>query len=276
MAIHLGGSSRSSLAATRVILDKTLSGLSGDAAASLSNELFAIVNALGQNVALRRAITDPARSAADKAALLKQLFGSKISDKVFEIANIAIANRWSSPSDLLISMEQIAIQAEAGAANARGELDKLEEEIFTFSRALATNQDLRNALNGNPDAVAEKRKLVNDVLKGATASAKALVGQIVNGLWGRNIENALSDVAHATAEHRHLVVAHVSSAIDLTAAQKSNLADALSKQIGQKVRVNVETNPKVIGGVSIRFRDELIDGTVISRMAEASQALAGK
>ncbi len=276
MAIHLGGSSRSSLAATRVILDKTLSGLSGDAAASLSNELFAIVNALGQNVALRRAITDPARSAADKAALLKQLFGSKISDKAFEIANIAIANRWSSPSDLLISMEQIAIQAEAGAANARGELDKLEEEIFTFSRALATNQDLRNALNGNPDAVAEKRKLVNDVLKGATASAKALVGQIVNGLWGRNIENALSDVAHATAEHRHLVVAHVSSAIDLTAAQKSNLADALSKQIGQKVRVNVETNPKVIGGVSIRFRDELIDGTVISRMAEASQALAGK
>ncbi len=276
MAIHLGGSSRSSLAATRVILDKTLSGLSGDAAASLSNELFAIVNALGQNVALRRAITDPARSAADKAELLKQLFGSKISDKAFEIANIAIANRWSSPSDLLISMEQIAIQAEAGAANARGELDKLEEEIFTFSRALATNQDLRNALNGNPDAVAEKRKLVNDVLKGATASAKALVGQIVNGLWGRNIENALSDVAHATAEHRHLVVAHVSSAIDLTAAQKSNLADALSKQIGQKVRVNVETNPKVIGGVSIRFRDELIDGTVISRMAEASQALAGK
>ncbi len=276
MAIHLGGSSRSSLAATRVILDKTLSGLSGDAAALLSNELFAIVNALGQNVALRRAITDPARSAADKAALLKQLFGSKISDKAFEIANIAIANRWSSPSDLLISMEQIAIQAEAGAANARGELDKLEEEIFTFSRALATNQDLRNALNGNPDAVAEKRKLVNDVLKGATASAKALVGQIVNGLWGRNIENALSDVAHATAEHRHLVVAHVSSAIDLTAAQKSNLADALSKQIGQKVRVNVETNPKVIGGVSIRFRDELIDGTVISRMAEASQALAGK
>ncbi len=276
MAIHLGGSSRNSLAATRVILDKTLSGLSGDAAASLSNDLFVVVNALGQNVALRRAITDPARSATDKSGLLKQLFGSKISDKAFAIADGAIANRWSSPSDLLIAMEQIAIQAEAGAANARGELDKLEEEIFTFTRALAANQDLRNALNGNPDAVAEKRALVNEVLKGATSSAKALVGQVVNGLWGRNIENALSDVAHATAEHRHLVVAHVSSAIDLTASQKSNLADALTKQIGQKVRVNVETNPKVIGGVSIRFRDELIDGTVISRMAEASQALAGK
>ena len=276
MAIHLGGSSRNSLAATRETLDKALNGLSSDAAAALSTDLFAVVNALGQNVALRRAITDPSRSAADKAGLLKQLFGSRISDTALNIANSAVNNRWSSPSDLLISLEQIAIQAEAGAANSRGELDKLEDEIFTFGRALAANQDLRNALNGNPDAVAEKKALVNNVLKSATSSTKALVAQVVNGLWGRNIESALSDIAYATAQHRNLVVAHVQSAIDLSADQKAKLASALSAQIGQAVRINVETNSKVIGGVSIRFRDELIDGTVISRMAEASQALAGK
>ena len=276
MAIHLGGSSRASLAATRDVLDKTLNGLSGDAAAALSTDLFAVVNALGQNVALRRAITDPSRQASEKEALLKQLFATRISDKALAIAAAALANRWSSPSDLLIAMEQIAIQAEAGAANARGELDKLEDEIFAFGRALAANQDLRNALNGNPDAISEKVTLVNQVLKSATSSTRALVSQVVNGLWGRNIETALSDIAHATAEHRNLVVAHVQSAIDLSADQKTKLASALSKQIGQAVRINVETNSKVVGGVSIRFRDELIDGTVISRMAEASQALAGK
>ena len=276
MAIHLGGSSRNSLAATRALLDKSLSGLSGEAAAALSSDLFVVVNVLGQNVSLRRAITDPARSAEDKGELLKQLFGSKISETAQSIAISAAVNRWSSPSDLLISMEQIAIQAEAGAANARGHLDQLEDELFTFSRILVSNQDLRNALNGNSDAVTEKRALVNQVLKSASSSARALVGQIVNGLWGRNIETALADILHATAEHRNLVVAKVSSAIDLTTEQKNKLATVLSKQIGQAVRINVETNPKVVGGVSIRFRDELIDGTVISRMAEASQALAGK
>ena len=231
MTIHLGGSSRNSLAATRETLDKALNGLSSDAAAALSTDLFAVVNALGQNVALRRAITDPSRSAADKAGLLKQLFGSRISDTALNIANSAVNNRWSSPSDLLISLEQIAIQAEAGAANSRGELDKLEDEIFTFGRALAANQDLRNALNGNPDAVAEKKALVNNVLKSATSSTKALVAQVVNGLWGRNIESALSDIAYATAQHRNLVVAHVQSAIDLSADQKAKLASALSAQI---------------------------------------------
>ena len=253
MAIHLGGSSRNSLAATREVLDKTLNGLSGDAASALSADLFAVVNALGQNVALRRAITDPSRHAEEKEALLKQLFGSRISDSALAIANAAVTKRWSSPADLLISVEQIAIQAEAGAANSRGELDKLEEEIFAFGRALIANQDLRNALNGNSDAVAEKKALVNNVLKSATSSTKVLVSQIVNGLWGRSIENALSDIAHATAEHRSLVVAHVQSAIDLTADQKAKLASALSKQVGQAVRVNVETNPNVLGGVSIQI-----------------------
>ena len=276
MSIHLGGSSRNSLAATREVLDKSLAGLSGDAASALSTDLFAVVNALGQNVALRRAITDPSRHADEKAALLKDLFGTRISDKALALATSAVSNRWSSPSDLLIAMEQIAIEAEAGAANTRDQLDDLEAEIFAFGRALVANQDLRNALNGNPDAIAEKKALVAQVLKSATSSTRALVSQVVNGLWGRSIENALSDIAHATAAHRSLVVAHVQSAIELTADQKAKLASALSKQVGQAVRVNVETNPKVVGGVSIRFRDELIDGTVISRMAEASQALAGK
>ena len=276
MSIHLGGSSRNSLAATREVLDKSLAGLSGDAASALSADLFAVVNALGQNVALRRAITDPSRQADEKTALLKDLFGTRISDKALALATSAVSNRWSSPSDLLIAMEQIAIEAEAGAANTRDQLDDLEAEIFAFGRALVANQDLRNALNGNPDAIAEKKALVAQVLKSATSSTRALVSQVVNGLWGRSIENALSDIAHATAAHRSLVVAHVQSAIELTADQKAKLASALSKQVGQAVRVNVETNPKVVGGVSIRFRDELIDGTVISRMAEASQALAGK
>jgi len=276
MAIHLGGSSRQSLAATSSALEAELKGLSADAASTLSNELFAVVNVLGANVALRRAITDPARSAEDKAQLLSSIFGSRLTKSAMAVASKAIALRWSAPSDLLIAMEQVAIQAEASAANSRGQLDQLDDELFILGRTLAANQDLRNALNGNPQAITEKRTLVNEILKGATASTKALVSQIVNGLWGRSIENALSDIAHATAEHRNLVLAHVQSAIDLTADQKSKLASALSKQIGQAVRVNVETNPKVIGGVSIRFRDELIDGTVISRMADASQALAGK
>ena len=276
MAIHLGGSSRQSLVATSAALEAELKGVSADAAALLSNELFAVVNVLGANVALRRAITDPARSAEDKAKLLGDIFLGKLGKNAMDIAVKAVSLRWSAPSDLLISLEQVAIQAEASAANSRGELDQLEDELFIFARALVANQELRNALNGNSDAIAEKQILVNSVLKSSTKSTKALVAQIVNGLWGRNIETALADLAHGTANFRNLVVAHVRTAIELSDKQKSELTKALSKEVGQNVRINIEIDPRVLGGISIRFRDELIDGTVISRMAEASQALAGK
>ena len=276
MAIHLGGSSRQSLVATSAALEAELKGVSADAAALLSNELFAVVNVLGANVALRRAITDPARSAEDKAKLLGDIFLGKLGKNAMDIAVKAVSLRWSAPSDLLISLEQVAIQAEASAANSRGELDQLEDELFIFARALVANQELRNALNGNSDAIAEKQTLVNSVLKTSTKSTKALVAQIVNGLWGRNIETALADLAHGTANFRNLVVAHVRTAIELSDKQKSELTKALSKEVGQNVRINIEIDPRVLGGISIRFRDELIDGTVISRMAEASQVLAGK
>jgi len=70
-------------------------------------------------------------------------------------------------------------------------------------------------------------------------------------------------------------VAHVKTAVALEPAQQKNLATALSKAIGKPVHINVEVDPKVLGGISIRYGDEIIDGTVVNRLAEASRALVG-
>ena len=47
---------------------------------------------------------------------------------------------------------------------------------------------------------------------------------------------------------------HVSTAVALTDAQKEKLVTTLSKKIGQPVRLNVEIDPTVLGGVSIRLQ----------------------
>ena len=69
MSIHLGGSSRQSLEAGRAALDKVISGANADSLSKLSQDLFVVVNGLGTSIALRRAVTDPARNDADKNAL---------------------------------------------------------------------------------------------------------------------------------------------------------------------------------------------------------------
>ncbi|HAG54594.1 MAG TPA: F0F1 ATP synthase subunit delta, partial [Actinobacteria bacterium] len=57
------------------------------------------------------------------------------------------ALRWSSPSNLGDVIEQLAVEAEASVANQNNELDRLEEEIFQFSRIVASDLELRQILN---------------------------------------------------------------------------------------------------------------------------------
>ena len=65
------------------------------------------------------------------------------------------------------------------------------------------------------------------------------------------------------------------SAVDLTEAQRSRLAEALAASYGHHVHLNVVIDPSVLGGISVRIGDELIDGTVASRLSTVRRELAG-
>jgi len=272
----LGGSSRQSLASARKALDAIVGGLSAGDAAAFAGELFAVVKTLDSSTPLRRALTDNSRDAHDKAALLSQLFAKNFSPRVVDLLAQVASLRWSSPSDLADAIEHLAVEGSASAANLAGELDRLEEELFAFSRVVSSNPELRQTLNSAKYSVEGKRTLVNSLLGSKTsASTNRMIGELVSGLRGRNIESTIAFYSAATAARRDRVIALVRSAIALTDSQKAKLTETLMKKIGQPVRLNIEVDPTVIGGISIRFADELIDATIVNRLADAGRALAG-
>ena len=69
-------------------------------------------------------------------------------------------------------------------------------------------------------------------------------------------------------------IAHVKSAVVLTQDQVDRIAQSLSAQIGTQVRVNVEIDATVVGGLNIRFGDEVIDGSIATRIGSAQRLLA--
>ena len=271
----LGGASRQSLAAARSALDGVLKTSSAADASALANDLFAVVAALDSSTPLRRAITDGSRDAASKSKLASDLFGKSISASALSLVSNLAALRWSSPSNLGDVLEQLAVEAEASAANSANELDRLEEEIFAFSRIVVSDGDLRQALNSAKYSSEGKRVLVAKLLGGKiSASTTRVVGHLVSGLRGRNIESTIAFYSAAIAARRERSIAHVRSAVELTDAQKEKLTKTLSEKLGQPVRLNVEIDRTVLGGISIRFADELIDATIVSRLADAGRALA--
>jgi len=273
--IVLGGSSRQALLALRGALDEQLKGASSAECTALSADLFKALGAVGSSVGLRRALTDPARDHASKTALINDLFGSQIGAKAVSLLVSAASFRWSSSSEIAHAIEQIAVEAEATAANGENALDRVEEELFLFSRLIVTSNELHLALNDRADSTDRKVALVDSIFAAKAApSTVRLLQALVGGTRGRSIEAALSAFAHAVSARRNRLVAVVRSVIALTPAQSEKLAASLTKQVGQPVHINTEIDPSVLGGIEVRFADEIIDGTISNRLAEASRALA--
>ena len=273
MRAHFGGSSRKSLVASRVSLDAAVKGADANSASALSSELFFVADVLSTNIAVRRALTDPSRDGKAKAAFISDLLGKKIGALALGLVTELSTLRWSSAKDLVLVVEQLAIEAEASAANIAGELDRVEDEFFTAATAFAGSSELRKALQS--DATNAKATLVADILKGASGSTVKLVSQMVNAWRGRSIESAFADYQWALAARRNRVIALVRVAAPITPAQLERLTTSLTNKVGQPVRINIEIDPSVIGGVSVKFADEMVDGSVSNRLAGAARALAG-
>jgi F-type H+-transporting ATPase subunit delta len=267
------GISRASLAEVQERLEPLTT--DPQAAARLADELFAIAGLLATQPALRRALADPSSVAEKRGRLAHSLLDSKVSQETADMIAAVAAARWSAPSDLTDAVEQLAVQAEVAAAEHAGHLDDVEDELFRFGRIVASQPALRMALT-NPFLAGDgKRELLRQLLadKVTPESLRLITEAAVNPL-GRSLDISLEEYARLAARRRERLVAEVHVAVALTAAQRSRLVAALTASYGHEVYLNVVLDPRIAGGMTVRVGDELIDGSVTTRLAEARRRLA--
>jgi F-type H+-transporting ATPase subunit delta len=244
-------------------------------ATSLGNELFAVVGLLDTEHGLRRALSDPGKPAAEKAAVTTALLHGKVTGRTEALVVAAAESRWATSGDMVDALEQLAIEAMVLAAEAEGSLDELEDELFRFGRVVAGQPDLRAALVDPALPAVRKQGLLDALLTGkVTPVSQHLISQMVAHPRGRSLTAALDMCADIAARRREQLIAVVRSAVELSAAQRRRLADALTASYGHPVHLNVVIDPSVAGGISIQIGDELIDGTVASRLASVRRKLA--
>ena len=70
-------------------------------------------------------------------------------------------------------------------------------------------------------------------------------------------------------------VATVRVARPLPDAEVDRLAAALTAQYGRPVHLNLLVDPSVLGGIRVEIGDDVIDGTVSSRLDDARRRLVG-
>ena len=269
------GASRASLSAAKERLAEALAGGDAAQATQVGEELFAVASLLDGEPGLRRSLSDPSRDRAARTGLAEALLAGKISDPSLELVKLLAGVRWSEPGDLADAAEELAVLAVAEAADCEGKLDDLEDELFRFGRIVQGSPDLRSALSNQFVPAEGRRSVVTELVAGKVIEpALRLITQAAAHPRGRSLDAALEAYANLAAELRERLVAEVHVAVPLTDDQRGRLAAALVAAYGHDVHLNVVLDPEVLGGMSVRIGDELINGSVASRLAELRRDLA--
>jgi F-type H+-transporting ATPase subunit delta len=262
------GISRGSMAAGQERLEALLSS-GGAEPAALGEDLFGVTSALAGSPGLRRALTDPSRDGQSKAALVTRLFGGKVSEQAVDLVSGLVRGRWSAGNDLTDAIESMAVGATLAAAEAGGRLDSVEDELFRFSRTVSADQGLRDAFSARSEGAGRKADLVRALLEGKAAPESVrLAVQAASAPRGMRTERVLESFVQAAAQRRRQLGAGVGD-------QRERLSAALQRIYGRAVRLNVDVDPDVIGGIRVQVSGEVLDGTVVARLDEARRRLAG-
>jgi F-type H+-transporting ATPase subunit delta len=269
--------SRQSYAAAVERLDSMTTGDRPVPLAGIADEILAVAALLAREPRLRRALSDPARRGAERADLLVSLLGDKIGEDTRTLLTTLIAGHWSASSELLTAMERLGIEALLASADSAGELVEVEDELFRFGQVVDASRELAAALGTSTASPSERARLTGDLLRGkARPVTVRLVEVALVGFGGRNFAASLGRLVELCADRRDREVAYVTVSSALSESEADRLGARLAQMYGRQVALKVGVDPAIIGGMSVRVKSDLYDGTVARRLEAARADLTGK
>lgn len=235
-----------------------------------ARELLSAARIVGDSSQLSGALADPTATPEARAAVVSAVF-SGAGESTRKLIVAAAQQRWSNAAEFVDGLEELGIRA-AVIADPKADV---EGEIFAFSRTVAANPELELALGSRRGDAEAKSTLVEKLIASSASTATtAIVTALVRAPRERRIRQLLSRAIRIASEQRGRTVATVTTAVALTAEQKTRITAALAKNYGNDVALNEIVDPKLIGGIRVQIADDVIDGSVSTRLADVRQKLA--
>jgi F-type H+-transporting ATPase subunit delta len=259
----------------------------------LAADLEAIEQLVSANATLRAALTDTTVRGPARRAVMLDLLEGKVSEPARRLAafassvaaapDVPAAVTWvatrvrhaaegqeyeETPLSLLQSRQRVGGYATAIDEDlSSAELESLEDDLFRFSRIVATTPALRSALVDRDLAVEARQGLVSQLLEGKVQpSTVALVRYVVAGGRSRDVVGTLDWLVEQTAGARGWRIARVRAAAPIEDAQRSTLSDSLTGLAGAPVELQVIIDEALLSGAVIQIGDLQVDASARGRI----------
>jgi F-type H+-transporting ATPase subunit delta len=262
----MGSATREAIAAANAALAKQ-----GTVDLATGEQLLSAALVVNGSHELRAALADDTAKDADRKGIVDSVFGAYTTSAKAVLVSLS-TSRWSSEDDLVAGIEELGIRALASSAPKKLSID---DELFEFGVAVASDSELELALGSKLGGVDGKVSLVQALLKGkASEQTIAILTALLAQPRGRRIAELIRYAATIVADESGNGIATVTVASALDEAQRTRLASALSKQYGRDIRINEIVDPVILGGMRVQVGSEVIDGTISNRIADLRLRLA--
>lgn len=156
-----------------------------------------------------------------------------------------------------------------------GKADIYGKELDMFSDLLSTNKDLELAISNPLYDIAGRKRVLEAVIEKSTLSR--MIETFLLLLFEKGRIGYLSSINEyyqkLADELKGVARASVISATELSAEAVEKIKEALSKMTGKEVKLEIEQDPNLIGGVVTKIGDLVLDGSIKTQLYNMRESL---
>ena len=155
-------------------------------------------------------------------------------------------------------------------------LDSTLKEVTFVKQTFLENEELMKLLLHPNIEKESKISVIENIYKGNISDElTGLLTMLIKKGHQKDIISVLDYVISAIKEEKGIGIAHISSAVELTAAQKQKIEQKLLETTDYKeIEGNYIVDKSLIGGLVIRVSDTVVDSSLKTQISNLSKTLA--
>lgn len=134
-------------------------------------------------------------------------------------------------------------------------------------------QQLIARLDDPATPASEKKAILAAVLEDTPPQVAAFVRTMTSDGDLNKLDTICEEFETLVARRSLYVLAHVTSAVPLTDEERAALEQTLAQRFAGDLEAEYQVDPALIGGVVVRVGDEVIDGSLASKLASLRERL---
>jgi F-type H+-transporting ATPase subunit delta len=166
----------------------------------------------------------------------------------------------------------------ADIAMAQGAADAVTQQLAGFGALYAESGELRNFLSSPAVTREAKHRVIEKLLSrvGGSKIVRNFLFVVIDHQRTHLLPEIIAAVQEEVKKREGITEAQVSSAVELSKAQKAEMEFTLERLTGKRVEAKFSLEPSLLGGAVVRLGDTVYDGSLRSRLNHLRARLASE